>query len=320
MTTRGTPRLGQLAKARWLLPLVGVIVLFLIFTLLVPDRFTSSRNLQLIFRQSVVLMIAGLGMSFVMSQGSIDISQGSMLVLCESVAAAIVAATGASGAALLPVIIPTCMLVGMACGLFNGLFVARVRIPSFAVTIATMMIFRNMAVAILNKRCVVVPISHIGSFTTMLVGFILVFLMASYLFDYNAMGKYSKAIGSNETAAGASGVPVLRTKLMAFIFSGLCVGIAAPFHIARLGLCSPKAGSFFEFDVITALVIGGTPLTGGSSSRVYSVIIGGLIVGMLSNGLTLLGVDPVIKDLVKGAILIAAVALSLERGKLVTIK
>jgi ribose transport system permease protein len=72
--------------------------------------------------------------------------------------------------------------------------------------------------------------------------------------------------------------------------------------------------------VITALVIGGTPLTGGSSSRVYSVIIGGLIVGMLSNGLTLLGVDPVIKDLVKGAILIAAVALSLERGKLVTIK
>jgi len=320
MKRRGPINLGQLASVRRLLPLAGVILLFLLFVLLVPDRFTTSRNLQLIFRQSVVLMIAGLGMSFVMSQGSIDLSQGSLLVLCESVAAALVIATGASGAALLPIIIPTCIAVGVACGLFNGFFVAHVRIPSFAVTIATMMIFRNIAVAILNKRCVVVPISHIGSFTTMLMGFALVFLLASYLFDYNSAGKFSKAIGSNETAAGASGVPVLRMKMWAFILSGICVGIAAPFHIARLGLCSPKAGAFFEFDVITALVIGGTPLTGGSSSRIYSVIIGGLIVGMLSNGLTILGVDPVVKDLVKGAILIAAVALSLERSKLVTIK
>jgi len=320
MRPRKLQSLRKLTSVRWLLPLLGVVLLFVIFAILSPDRFVQWRNLQLIFRQSVVLMIAGFGMSFVMSQGSIDLSQGSLLVLCESVAAAAMAATGASGSALLPLVIVVCVVVGIIGGIFNGLFVSYVRIPSFAVTIATMMIFRNVAVAILNKRSVIVPISHIGSFPVMLLGFLVMLFVTWYLFDYNSVGKFSKALGSNEIAAEASGIPVMRLKMWAFILSGVCVGIAAPFHIARLGLCSPKAGEFFEFDVITALVIGGTPLTGGSSSRVYSVIIGGLIVGMLSNGLTLLGIDPTVKDLVKGGILIAAVALSLERTKLVAIK
>jgi ribose/xylose/arabinose/galactoside ABC-type transport system permease subunit len=221
---------------------------------------------------------------------------------------------------LLVVIIPICIGVGAFSGLFNGFFVAKIRIPSFAVTIATMMIFRNLGVAILNKRTTVVPISHFGSFEYMLIGFLVTFAIAYYLFDYRSIGKFSKAMGANESASEASGVPILGAKIWAFVLSGLSVGIAAPFHIARLGLASPKAGSFFEFDVITAVVIGGTPLTGGSSSRVHSVVIGGLLVGILSNGMTLLGIDPVIKDLMKGVILIVAVALSLERAKLVTIK
>ena len=152
-----------------------------------------------------------------------------------------------------------------------------------------------------------------------LVAFVVAAILSAILFNYTIFGRRVRAIGGNERVASLAGVPAGRTKVGVFVFSGLMAGIGGMILASRLGTGSPVAGTGFELDVIAAVVIGGTPLTGGTG-RISGTVVGALIMAMLANGLILLGVDSASQTIVKGIVLTLAVFISLDRSKIGIIK
>jgi ribose transport system permease protein len=145
--------------------------------------------------------------------------------------------------------------------------------------------------------------------------FIIVFAVFYYTFNYTKLGKYCKVVGAGETAANFSGIPVKKIKILAFCISGLLCGLAAFLTILRTGAATAQTGNLFETDILTALVLGGMPLTGGTNSKMQSAVVGGLMLAILSNGLLLCGIDSTLQQGIKGIIFLAAVYISIDRSR-----
>jgi ribose/xylose/arabinose/galactoside ABC-type transport system permease subunit len=162
-------------------------------------------------------------------------------------------------------------------------------------------------------------LGDIGTMPWILVIGLFVTILAGLLFQFTLFGRWVKAIGGNERVATLAGVPTRRIKVAIFAVCGLMAGIGGSVLASRMGTGSPTAATGFELDVITAVAIGGTPLTGGSG-RISGTLIGAVIISMLSNGLVLMGVGAATGQIVKGVVLAAAVFVSLQRGKIGIIK
>ncbi|MFV0435426.1 MAG: ABC transporter permease [Leucobacter sp.] len=304
------------ARMRLLVPYAALVALFLLFTVLKGSTFVAPSNLLVILQQSVVLAIVAYGMTFVIASGSIDLSVGSVVSLSGVLTAIVGIQHGMVG-------LLVGAGVGALAGLINGLVFAYAKIPSFIITLGMLQVASGLSILISGGSSQPMPdeglLPSLGVLPGILIVAVVITLIAGFLFQYTVFGRRVRAIGGNERVATLAGVPVRSTKVWIFTLSGLMAGIGGAILAARLGAGSPVAGMTFELDVIAAVVIGGTPLTGGLG-RITGTIIGALIMSMLANGLVLIGVGSAEQTIVKGIVLALAVLISLDRSKIGIIK
>jgi ribose transport system permease protein len=300
---------------RKLIPYIGLVLIIVLFGALTQGKLLTFRNLKLIFNQAVVLIIACVGVTFVMSQGSLDLSQGSLLGISGAMAATF--------AAIYPALaLPMALLTGIAVGCINGSLLAFFKIPSFIITLCILFALRGLTVIATHAGSIPIPFEMLGldSYRIKVTLLLAIIVIAYYFFDYTRIGKSMRAIGSGEVSARYSGVPVERMKVLAYLISGVLCGLCGWLNVIRTGAADSKTGLLFELDILTALVLGGMPLTGGSSAKLQSAIIGGLMLAILSNGMVLVGIQAELQQAVKGVIFLVAVYLSFERESVVLIK
>jgi len=251
------------------------------------------------------------GMTFVIVSGGIDLSVGSIVALSGVVLASALQAGWA-----VPAAIVAGLLVGALCGLLNGLLITRGRLPPFIATLGLMSVARGAALVYTDGR----PISGFAAgFRWLATGRVLdvpmpviltalVYAAAYFVLTRTRFGRYVYAIGGNEEATRLSGVAVRFHKTMVYVLSGAMSALAAVLLTARLNSAQPIAGMMYELDAIAATVIGGTSLLGGEGS-LGGTLIGALIMGVLKNGLNLLGVSSFLQQIVIGVVIIGAVVI-----------
>lgn len=305
---------GRLIPAR-LVPYLALIVVIVFFTLTAGTRFLSVDNGSYLLQQSAIIAIPAFGESLVIIAGSIDLSIGSVVAL-TGMAAAIVAQDYGPIAG-----IATAIVVGLIAGLFNGIGFSILRVPSFMVTLGMLSVARGLTIIISASQPINVKTDFqvIGVMPGLLILFVLCFAGATILLNYSSFGRQAVAIGGQERVARLSGVPITRLKVLLFVFSGLMAGIGGAALTARVGAATPTSATGLELQCITAVVLGGTPLTGGIGTMTNTVV-GAFIISILLNGMVILGIPSEIQLVVQGLVLVGAVYLSLERVKIGIIK
>jgi ribose transport system permease protein len=217
---------------------------------------------------------------------------------------------------------------GIIIGLVNGTLFNKLRIPSFIVTLAMMVILRAIVAIISGGFAVyldqvnatgLAALTWLGRFPQVAVITLVIAAVATLIYSRGVFGRNLMAIGGDERAVARFGVPVGLYRVMAMVVSGFMVGLASIVSLAQFGAAGPLTGSGMELQAISAVVLGGTPLTGGYGSTVKTVV-GALALIVLADGLTLMGVGPSWTSVVSGVILIVAVAIALERGKIGIVK
>lgn len=292
--------------------------LIVFFAVQSPVFFTASNFLN-IGRQTALVTIVAVGMTFVIISGEIDLSVGATLAL-SGVGAAL--AMQAAGGNLIVGVIAG-LAVGAFIGLTNGLITTGLGIPSFLVTLAMLGVAKGTALLVSNGQPVIannITFANIFNASTFaglpmpVIWTILVLLAGAYLLHMSSYGRKVYAVGGNRQAARYSGILVNRVKVKAFVLTGALAGFAGLIFTARAQAARPDVGVGLELDVIAAVILGGTSLFGGSG-LILGTLVGSLLIGVVNNGLTLMGVSSAAQMIVKGAIIIIAVALSSRRKK-----
>jgi ribose/xylose/arabinose/galactoside ABC-type transport system permease subunit len=287
---------------------LGLVFLCIILWILTPYFLTFS-NILNILEQSSINAIIAVGMTFVIITAGIDLSVGSILAF----SGVVLAATLKAGVPL-PLALAAGLAVGSLCGLVNGFLVSLGKLPPFIVTLGMMSIARGGALLFTSGR----PISGFAdSFRWLATGkfifipmpfvvMLIIYILAHVLLTRTKFGRYTYAIGGNEEATRLSGVNVRFHKTMVYLLSGLTSAFAAVLLTARLNSAQPIAGIMYELDAIAATVIGGTSLMGGEGT-LGGTLIGALIMGVLRNGLNILGVSSFLQQIIIGSVIILAV-------------
>jgi len=285
---------------------IGILLfigIFVFFSIASGGKTFTPFNLQVLVEQSMVAIIVGCGVIFVVAQGSIDLSVGVNLALSGVVSLGITLAVGIPW-----LLFPIALLVGLGVGLFNGVVVSKFKVPSFMVTISLLIALRgvvNYIQTVIDMQPL--PPSLVGLNQTHLkfIAFLIIVAIMVYLFEFTKLGKYSRAIGENEATARESGVPIVKMKMVAFALSGLMAGVGSLFIMISLGGTNTTMGVFFEMDVMTAIYLGGVLVTGGTSAKIYKVFLGSFTVRTLKNGLALIGMStPQMNVITQGLVLV----------------
>lgn len=285
---------------------------------LLTSSFYSVSNLLNIVRQVTVVGLLAYGMTFVIISGGIDLSSGAAVAFVGVVVASL-----ARMGMPVWVILLAGMLLGALCGFSLGAIIAYTGIPAFIATLGLQQIARALALLYSNGR----PISDfredflfigngrvLGIIPVPVLIYIVIGTLSWMLLKKRKFGKHAYAIGGNEQAAIVCGVKVKQVKIRIYALMGMITGIAAIVLTSRVSTGNPSVGSGYELDAITAVVIGGASLSGGTGT-IFGTVIGSLIIGVLDNGLSLLGVSPYWKQLIKGVLIISAVVLDMFKNR-----
>ncbi len=296
----------------------GVIVLIVVSSLVSP-YFLTTENLLNVLRQWSMVALISVGMTFIIINRGIDVSGGSILALGCVLGAAILPKVGVW------VMIALVLLAGTICGLLNGLAITWGNIPPFITTLGMMTIARGLALIIAEGRTIVANLppsfqfwagtGRVWGVPTPILLVVLVFLMAGFVLRKTRYGRHVALVGDNETAAYVAGIRVQRTILSVYVIHGFLAGLSGLVFLGRLGVGEPTAGFLFEMNAIAAVVLGGTPFTGGQGG-VGATFLGILILGLTYNILNLLGVSPYAQDVARGVIIILAVYVSVRKTQL----
>lgn len=305
--------------ARGYLPLLILAVLIAAFAILAP-RFFRLQNFMIVLQQTVVLVVTGLGMTFVIIGGSIDLSVGSVVGLAALTTALFTPAWG--GLAIVAGV-----LTGAFAGVLTGTIFAKGKVPSFIVTVGGLVAYRGIVlfltrgapVEITHDRFLALYAGRLFGFPHAVIFALALVVLAAVILERTPFGREIRAIGGGERVAELSGVNVARVKMLMFLWSGLIAGFAGVLQAARVYAATPRLGDGLELQVISAVVLGGTPLTGGAGG-VRGTIIGALIIGVLSNGMNMMGLSPYIQNIVQGVVLVLAVFATIDREKIGVIK
>jgi ribose transport system permease protein len=305
--------------ARRFFPIFLLIALAVAFSL-TSSRFLQFNNLMIVAQQAVVLLVAALGMTFVVIAGSIDLSVGAIVAI-----AALVAARTSGDIGVLA-ILPACA-IGVVCGLINGLVVAKGKVPSFIVTLGAMVVYRGIVlfftrgapVSIENEAFLDAYSGRTAGIPNSVLIALVLIGVAAFMLNLTVFGREVRAIGGGERIAHLSGIRVDRAKILIFVLSGLLCGMAGLLQGARAMAATAQLGEGLELDAIAAVVVGGTPLTGGVGS-IQGTILGALIITILSNGMNIIGLDPYFQNIVKGLVLVLSVFITIDREKIGIIK
>lgn len=310
-TTNGFVRM---LRRNWIT--IAIFVVLLIALAIFVPAFYQPANLLNVARQSSIIGVVAIGMTFVILTGGIDLSVGSVLALSGVTMAMLINGGVAPGLAIV-----IALVVGLAAGVLNGFIVAVLKIQPFIATLATMVAITGVALRITNGGPQ--PFNNIGEIFNFLgsgnvlglPGPFLVFLLVSAIgilvLRYLAFGRFLYAIGGSAEAARLTGVPTRRTLIIAYAVCGLTAALAGVMTASRLGVGGPTAGGLANLDAITAVVIGGTSLMGGVGGAVGTVF-GALLLAVLSNLMNLIGISPFDQQIVKGAVIILAVLFAMQ--------
>jgi ribose transport system permease protein len=244
-------------------------------------------NLTKLIDQSMIIIVIGCGAIFVVAQGCIDLSVGVNLALSGAIGMWVVKTTELNW-----LLIPVLILVGSLVGAFNGILISKLKVPSFMHTIAMLIGVRGIVKWIQIKTDLIyLPASMrvLNETGPKIAMFVVIIVVMGYLFEYTKVGRYSQAIGENEVTAQNVGVPVVKMKVIAFTLSGAMAGLASLFSILTIGGTSQTMGSFTEMKVAMAIFLGGVLITGGSSAKIYKVLLGSLSITIIVNGLAIIG-------------------------------
>lgn len=295
---------------------VALIGLVILFGALSPHRFLTTTNLGVILQNSSVLCIVAIGITFVIVAGSIDLSVGSVMAFAGAVTASFTPRLGAQAFFVAP-------LIGALLGAVNGGVFVIGKIPSFVATLGMLSMARGATILYTGGAPVPVPLdSTFYLFGTPPIPFIIVVvvaILADFLLRVTTFGRYTYAIGGDEEKARDLGLPIGRLKFGLFILSGTLAGVGGGILASQLGSGSPTVGAGFELMAISAVVIGGTPLTGGLGS-ILGTVVGSLVITTLANGLIILGISTNVQTVLTGAVLVLAVVISIRRDKIRTMK
>jgi ribose transport system permease protein len=295
---------------------LGLVVLSTILWILSPHFLTVS-NLLNIAQQTAINAIIAVGMTFVIITAGIDLSVGSIVAL-----SGVVLGSALQNGVPLPLALLIALGVGTLCGVLNGMLITLGGLPPFISTLGMMSVARGAALMYTQGR----PVSgyeenfrflangEILRIPTPIIIMLAVYLLAHLTLTRSKLGRYAYAIGGNEQAALLSGVNTRFYKSVIYGISGMLSGLAAIILTARLNSAQPIAGIMYELDAIAAAVIGGTSLMGGEGT-IVGTLIGALIMGVLRNGLNLLGVSSFLQQIVIGSVIIVAVLLDMMLKK-----
>ncbi|SFL74242.1 ABC transporter permease [Halanaerobium salsuginis] len=290
---------------------IGLIILVVVLSLL-SEYFLTIPNLLNVVRQVSIIAIISFGMTMVILTGGIDLSVGSLLAFSGAITAGMIVNSGLN--------IFLAILIGLAAGtllgLFNGIAVAKAKLPAFIVTLAMMTIARGFTLIYTDGR----PISgfnqlfrffgagYLGRIPIPVVIMLILLFIIYILLKKTPFGRYLYAIGGNENATKLSGINTEKIKIAVYALNGFLAAVSGIILTSRLNSAQPMAGEGYELDAIAAVVLGGTSLAGGSGT-VIGTIIGALIIAVLNNGLNLLNVSSFYQLVAKGGVILLAVFL-----------
>ena len=297
--------------------LVFLAVLLVVFSLS-SDKFLSGSNLESILTSVAVLGTIALAVNQVILAGEIDISTGSMMGLCAVAAGAV--ATSAGGL-ILPLL--SGVAVGALAGAVNGLLVTAGRIPSIIVTLGMLYALRGVILLVTGGTWITgIPDEArvLGTGSVLGIGvpvlvLLVLFVVMEAVSRHSTWGRNVFAVGGNRRAARFAGLPIERTRFLAFVLVGVFVGIASMIYLGRAGSVQTNTGTGLELQVVAAVVIGGTSIAGGRGSTL-AALTGAVIIGVILNGLILLGVPGIWQQGVLGALILLAVATDVLRRRL----
>ena len=298
---------------------IALIILMAVITIINSNFLTANNLLNLLLQVTSNALIA-FGMTFVILTGGIDLSVGSILALSSALTAGLL---GSGMPVTLAILIS--LILGCILGMMNGLLISYGKLAPFIVTLATMTIFRGATLVYTNGNPITKGLSDTFLFQFLGQGYIvgipfpviimfIVFIVLYVLLHKTAFGKSVYAIGGNEKAAYISGVKLNKVKIIIYSISGIMASISGLIITSRLSSAQPTAGASYEMDAIAAVVLGGTSLSGGKG-RILGTLIGALIIGVLNNGLNIIGVSAFGQQVVKGVVILIAVLI--DRFKVV---
>ncbi len=302
-------------------PLAALAIIMVALSVMRPEIFLTIGNLRNILLQISVNVCLSIGMTLVILTGGIDLSVGSILAFAGAVAAGLLKdglSLSVFGVAIQFTAfgaIVAGIFVGLILGLFNGVVITRLKVPPFIATLGMLAMARGLTMLWTDGH----PITNLGPvFGFIGMGFwlgvpmpvwisIALVLLFHIVSRNTTLGRYIYAVGGNEKATAYSGVNINRVKLWTYALGGVLAAVAGLIITARLDTADPKVGNGYELDSIAAVVIGGTSLSGGRGS-IFLTVIGCLIIGVLNNGLSVLNVPAYWQLVIKGLVLVAAVA------------
>ncbi len=307
-------RQSNISLIRSLLPVIGLVVVFIIFNILTKGG--MLQNLSMVMTQIYVTMIAATGVFFIMTMGGLDFSQGSILGMASIVVCMV------SKVAPVPVAVLAGIATGAGIGAINGFFYVNRKIKSFIVTICTMFLFRgiikyltsdapvgaNAMMILLNKD----QLKLICTLVVVVVGFV--------AFHFTKFGIHLRAIGAGEKAAKFAGIHTDRTKFLIYLLAGAITGFAAFINVIKVGSVTASGGNQLETQILIALVLGGMPISGGAKARFMNVIVGSLLYIVLTSGLIMMGLTTQAMQLIQGVVFLVFVAIFADRESLKVIK
>jgi ribose transport system permease protein len=310
------PAGGFFANWRQNIIYIGFVVIFVIFALTLSDKgFLNPNNLLNIVRQTAMIAVMAVAMTFVLSAGEIDLSVGAVAGLTTVTVAIAISVSGPLGGVLAG------LATGLAVGVFNGWLTTRIGIPSFLTTLAMMGIAKGVAMWISDTAAV--PIlspgyswvfggGSVGPIPVLMFWMALIAGIGHVALRRSGFGRKVLATGGGETAARYSGIDTASIKFKVLVLSSCAAALAGMLYAGRLQSGRFQLGEGDELSVIAAAVLGGTSLFGGKGT-VIGTIVGALMIGMINNGLILMGLEFSQQLIAKGAIIILAVALSQKR-------
>ena len=304
---------SKMAMVRALLPIVGLVVIFLLFNVLTDFRMMG--NMSLAFSQVYVTMIAATGVFFIMTMGGLDFSQGSILGIASIVVCMLSKIS-------IPLAIVGGIAAGAAIGAINGYFYVCRKIKSFIVTICTMFLFRGFIKYLTTNAPVTGSALLINYDSTALkvICTVVVLVIGFVLFRFTKFGTYLKAIGAGEKAAMFSGIRTDRMKFLIYVLAGAITGFAAFINVIKVGSVTSSGGNQLETQILIALVLGGMPISGGAKVRFENIIVGSLLYIVLNSGLTMMGFTTQLMQLIQGVVFLVFVAVFADRQSLQVIK
>ena len=300
--------------------ILSVLVLLCVIVSIATSKFLKPNNLISVLRQISINAYIALGMTLIIILGHIDLSVGAIVAMSGTLTVGFIVTQGLP----IPVAILLGILLGMVAGLISGMIVTYFRVPAFIITMAMMNVCSGVAYVYSGGQATRINddfFSAIGTgylFNTIplpVVYMIILIIVISFLLGKTKFGTYIYAIGGNREAARLSGVPIKKVEIAVFTISGVLSAFAGLVLCSRMYSGQPSVGSGYELDAIAACVLGGTSMSGGKG-RISGTIFGAMVIGIISNGLNLIGVSSYWQLIVKGLIIACAVLLDSQKGKI----